>query len=132
MQMGIVPRKTIREAGAMTQLTKLDARILDARLLDARLGGTGSVGGFAARPRYNTQIMTRFIDTSDPNTKPLAADLRQKPPVCYSQHWDADLQSYMYLQEFVRCEPQWVEKFAKIAVDANSPLGMAIPSQFMK
>ena len=114
----------------MTKLTKLDARILDARLLDARLGATGSVGGFAARPRYNTQIMTKFIDTSDPNKKPLRRPntTRQKPTVRYNQYWDADLQSYMYLQEFLRCRAG-VEKLRDAWT--RTATGNGIPSQLM-
>src|SRR6266403_2171957 len=105
----------------MTSLTKLDARILDARLLDARLGATGQVGGFSGRPRYNTQIMTRFIDTSQPIAKPLAPNILQKPSVRYNQYWDADLQSYMYLQKFVRDVPGWMDKLAATALASGTP-----------
>ena len=83
----------------MTSLHKLDAR-----LLDARLGTMGPAGGFTGRPRYNSQIMTRFIDTSQPMTKQLAPNIAQKPSVRYNQYWDADLQSYMYLQNFVEAD----------------------------
>ncbi len=115
----------------MTKLTKLDARILDARLLDARLGATGSGGGFAVRPRYNTQIMTKFINTSDPNKKPSESDkghlgpntkaLASNRTVRYNQYWDADLQSYMYLQEFLRSEPGWLERLATTAREKGMP-----------
>ena len=109
----------------MASLSKLDARILDARLLDARLGATGPAGSFAGRPRYNTQIMTRFIDTSQPLTKPLAPHISGKPSVRYGQYWDADLQSYMYLQKFVKADPGWMNHLAKTA------LANGTRSQFM-
>jgi PAP2 superfamily len=108
----------------MTSLTKLDARILDARLLDARLGAMGSGGGFSGRPRYNTQIMTRFIDTSHPIKKPLAANVSQNPLVHYNQYWDADLQSYMYLQKFVEITG-WLDSLKATA------LANGMRSQFM-
>src|SRR5437764_15467613 len=95
----------------MTSLTKLDAR-----LLDARLGTMGAVGGFAGRPRCNTQVMTRFIDTSQPMAKPLAANILNKSSVHYNQYWDADLQSYMYLQKFVRAVPGWMDQMAATAL----------------
>jgi membrane-associated phospholipid phosphatase len=100
----------------MTSLSKLDARILDARLLDARLGATAPAGGYTGRPRYNTQIMTRFIDTSKPITKPLAPNIFQNPSVRYNQYWDADLQSYMYLQNFMNYVPGWMDEMAAIAL----------------
>jgi membrane-associated phospholipid phosphatase len=100
----------------MTSLHKLDARILDARLLDARLGTMGPVGGFTGRPRYNTQVMTRFIDTSQPMTKQLAPNIAQKPSVRYNQYWDADLQSYMYLQNFVEADRGWMDKLTATAL----------------
>src|SRR5262249_48640731 len=99
----------------MTSLTKLGTRILDARLLDARLGTTGPVA-VSGRPRYNTQIMTRFIDTSELITKPLAANIFQNPSVRYPQYWDADLQSYMYLQNFTKAFPGWMDEMSAIAL----------------
>jgi PAP2 superfamily len=108
----------------MTRLNKLDARILDARLLDARLGMTGSIAGSSSRPRYNTQIMTRFIDSSQ-QIGNLRADEVQKSSVRYNQYWDADLQSYMYLQKFVEADPAW---FGKLRAEA---LANGTPSQSM-
>ena len=58
----------------MTSLRKLDQRLLDQRLLDQSLTGM-SIGGMSARPRYNSQIMTKFIDTSQPIRNPLAPNI---------------------------------------------------------
>jgi len=91
-------------------------RTLDQRLLDQRLTGMNPVGGMSARPRYNTQIMTKFIDTSQPMTKPLAPNIAQKPSVRYNQYWDADLQSYMYLHNFVKADPGWMDKLTAAAL----------------
>src|SRR5260370_5521114 len=95
----------------MTSLRKLDQR-----LLDQRLTGMNSIGGMAARPRYNTQIMTKFIDTSQPIIKPLVPNILQKPSVRYNQYWDADLQSYMYLQNFVNAVPGWMDELTATAL----------------
>jgi acid phosphatase (class A) len=76
----------------------------------------GSVGGFTGRPRYNTQVMTRFIDTSQPIIKPLVPNILQKPSVRYNQYWDADLQSYMYLQNFVKAVPGWMDGLTATAL----------------
>jgi len=100
----------------MTSLHRLDARILDARLLDARVGTMGPAGGFTGRPRYNSQVMTRFIDTSEPMIKPLAPNIAQKRSVRCNQYWDADLQSYMYLQNFVNADPGWMDKLTATAL----------------
>ena len=91
-------------------------RTLDQRLLDQRLTGMNPIGGMSARPRYNTQIMTKFIDTSQPMTKPLAPNIAQKPSVRYNQYWDADLQSYMYLQNFVKAVPGWMDELTATAL----------------
>ncbi len=91
-------------------------RTLDQRLLDQRLTGMSPIGGMSARPRYNTQIMTKFIDTSQPMTKPLAPNIAQKPSVRYNQYWDADLQSYMYLQNFVEADRGWMDKLTATAL----------------
>jgi len=88
----------------MTSLRKLDQRLLDQRLLDQSLTGM-SIGGMSARPRYNSQIMTKFIDTSQPIRNPLAPNILEKPAVRYNQYWDTDLQSYMYLQNFLKAVP---------------------------
>jgi hypothetical protein len=84
-------------------------RTLDQRLLDQRLTGGVSVG-LTMRPRYNTPIMARFLDTSRPS-------IAGKELFDYSSYWDADLQSYMYLQDFIKAYPGWVDEFIKIAMD---------------
>jgi hypothetical protein len=105
----------MQQGRVMTCLIKSNARIQDEWLLEARLGATSPVGGILGRPRYNTQVMTRFIDTSEPITKPLAPNIFQKPSVCYNQYWDADLQSYMYLHNFVKANPRWMDELMATA-----------------
>ena len=129
----------------MTKLTKLDARILDARLLDARLGATGSGGGFAVIPRYNTQIMTKFINTRTrirslrslqsghmgPNTKALAAN---RTVMLQSILGRLIFNLYMYLQEFskVQSPSGWRSLRRSQWRMMNSPHGnKAMPLQFM-
>ena len=68
--------------------------------------------------------MTRLIDTSQPIKKPLAANVSQNPLVHYNQYWDADLQSYMYLQKFVEI-PGWLDSLKATA------LANGTRSQFM-
>jgi hypothetical protein len=98
-------------------MTSLHA--LDARLLDARLATSGTSGGPASslRPRYNSQIMTRFMKSSEPETLAAIADVGEKEPVLYSPYWDADLQSYMFLQEFVQANPDWIKHLLDVSLN---------------
>ena len=105
----------------MTSLHKLDQR-----LLDQRLTSMSSIGapGISTRLRYDTQIMTKFLDTSEPKTKALAPAISRKIPlVHYNEYWDADVQSYMYLHKFINTHPGWIDDLAAIAT------GRGIPSQ---
>jgi hypothetical protein len=112
----------------MTSLRKLDQRLLDQRLLDQSLTGM-SIGGMSARPRYNSQIMTKFIDTSQPIRNPLAPNILEKPAVRYNQYWDADLQSYMYLQNFLKAVPGWMDDLTATALASGTQSQLMDPDQ---
>lgn len=105
----------------MASLHTLDARIMDARILDASLSGSASVG-LPMRPRYNTPLMTRFMDTSGAQslTAPRGGTAGGER-LTYNEYWDADLQSYMYLQEFIEQQPNAIAKFKTVATDFGVP-----------
>jgi len=106
----------------MTNLHKLDQRLLDQRL--TTMNSVGVSPSLSTRPRYNTQIMTKFLDTSQDRSgshvKPLTADISQKL-VRYNQYWDADVQSYMYLQNFITLFPGWIDNLAAVAAGKGTP-----------
>jgi membrane-associated phospholipid phosphatase len=104
----------------MTSLHKLDQRLLDQRL--TTMGSVGMSPGLSTRPRYDTQIMTKFIDTSEPKTKRLAPEIFGKIPlVSYNEYWDADVQSYMYLHKFINACPGWIDDLAAVAAGRGTP-----------
>jgi len=90
---------------------------LDQRILDQSLTGGVSVS-LPMRPRHNTPMMTRFLDSSRPTG--VAAPppgIVGRRPFNYNEYWDADLQSYMCLQDFLESHPGWMAEFAKVALD---------------
>ena len=70
--------------------------------LNLNLGSVESLrgGGLAARPRFNTQEFRKLID---PALDVVPAAFAQK----FSQNWDAELRSYVYLREFVERNASW-------------------------
>ncbi|HJU18444.1 MAG TPA: phosphatase PAP2 family protein [Stellaceae bacterium] len=98
---------------------------LDQRLLDQSLTATGSAGGMlpgaSIRPRFNTQILTRFVDASDPRTLARAQVLTRDQVRELYKYWDADLQSYTYLQAFLQTHPRWMNDFAEVATRHGVP-----------
>src|SRR5215831_3536949 len=100
----------------MTSLAKLDQRLLDQRLLDQSLTG-GVSSSLSMRPRYNTPIMTRFMDTRARQGLLPAPSIAGEPLANSNQYWDADLQSYMYLEDFFQAHRGWRDNFIKVATD---------------
>jgi membrane-associated phospholipid phosphatase len=109
----------------MTILHKLDQRLLDQRLTTTSSAGVSP--GLPTRPRYNTQIMARFIDTSDPKAKPLCT--RMFETIRYNEYWDADVQSYMYLHDFIKACPDWITELAAVATSKGTPSQSLHPDQ---
>jgi PAP2 superfamily len=100
----------------MTSLRMLDQRILDQSL-------TGGVAlSLPMRPRYNTPMMTKFLNSSR-KTGVAASYLGTvgKGSVHYNEYWDPDLQSYMYLHDFINTRREWRDEFVKIALDNGTP-----------
>jgi hypothetical protein len=98
----------------MTSLRKLDVRLLN---VNVGLTTANSVGGMSpsssTRPRYNTPTLTKLIDTSD--HKLLTPDVARKKLPRSNEYWDADVQSYMYLHEFISANPEWMQNLQDIA-----------------
>lgn len=81
-------------------------RTLDQRLLDQRLTTMSPIAGVGVLPRYNTEIMSRFGGmTAVENLVRARSDLEH--PAKSSEFWDADLQSYMYLEDFLLTHRNW-------------------------
>jgi hypothetical protein len=73
----------------------------------------------ASRPRYNTDVMTRLIDPTAMVVPPGNAAIPRYP--LFHENWDADLRSYMYLDEFVRARPTWLVDFQVVARNHGTP-----------
>ena len=97
---------------------------LDARLLDASLTPGGISFGRAMRPRYNTQIMTKFLAAHRGGGMELVPKSNIES-LKTNEYWDADLQSYMYLQDFLRINGGWMDEFTTLATNDG------VPSQYM-
>src|SRR3954447_6441604 len=72
------------ETEAMTILHTLDARILDASLTPG-----GMSFGRAMRPRYNTQILSKFLAARQHGMGLVPKFTNEK--IKTSEYWDADL-----------------------------------------
>jgi acid phosphatase (class A) len=77
-----------------------------------------SLGG-SMRPRYNTQVMTKFLAARQNNVG--LAPKFSKGSIKNNEYWDADLQSYMYLQDFLKTHVGWMDEFTKIATRYGVP-----------
>jgi PAP2 superfamily len=92
----------------MTSLRSLD--------MNMNMGSTGGLTfALPLRPRYNTSMMTKFMDTS----RGVAALSREH--LKYSEYWDPDLQSYMYLQDFVKEQPDIIDRCKTVATRFGVP-----------
>jgi hypothetical protein len=91
--------------------------------LDQRLTG-GMSFGISMRPRYNTQIMTKFFAARRSGME-LAPNFT-RGSIETNDYWDADLQTYMYLQDFLKTHSGWMDEFTK------EPIKYGVPSQFME
>jgi PAP2 superfamily len=104
-------------------MTSLHA--LDQRILDQSLSG-GVTLSLPMRPRYNTSMMAKFLNSSlNTGVATSSLGITGKGSVKYNEYWDPDLQSYMYLHDFINSRPEWLDEFAKIA------LANGVPSQEM-
>ncbi len=87
-------------------------------------GGGG--GGLRFRPRDNTDIFARLVDTA-----PVPPNFVVPPRVgprypAFHTNWDADLRSYMFLDEFlnaaqVTATPGWRNRYGTVASKAGIP-----------
>lgn len=96
---------------------------LDQRLLDQQLTG-GVAAGSSARVRYNTPVMTKFMASKAQPGQPLAS--RNARELKSAEYWDADLQSYMYLQDFIKTIPSWKEELQNLAFDQSNKYGKGL------
>jgi len=95
---------------------------LDQKLLDQRLTG-GLAPALSMRARYNTPVMAKFIASKFQVGEPISS---RNSHVKAAEYWDADMQSYMYLQDFVNTVPSWQEQFRKVVMQANDRYGKGL------
>jgi membrane-associated phospholipid phosphatase len=81
-----------------------------------------AVGAFSRlRPRYNSDLESLLVDTTAPNTKlvpPVGAP--QNYP-SFHPYWDAELQSYMYLADYLAKVASWRADCTNAATGAGKP-----------
>lgn len=85
-----------------------------------------SAVGLRCRPRYNSDLESRLVDTAAPDqvVPAPAAHPPNYPP--FHEFWDADLRAYMYLDDFLaKVTPAWRASYAAAARDGgkNIPPG---------
>jgi hypothetical protein len=66
---------------------------------------TGTTG--LLRPRYNSDVESRLVNLipSSGLVPPVSGGAQNYPS--FHQYWDADLQSYMYLADYLAATPNW-------------------------
>jgi acid phosphatase (class A) len=88
--------------------------------MNMNMGFASSVGntGRLLRPRYNSDVESRLVDTSVPANLVPKSNLPTPPPYypTFHQYWDADLQSYMYLDRYITANPGWRAKYSGILI----------------
>src|SRR5262245_28093438 len=95
------------------------------------LGG-GSLGGGTARGgRVNTQEFRKLVNRGAfPFVPGSAAALRNTiDRIQYPQFWDPDLQSYLYLNEFVRTNAEWFPELVRALTPTATALYQKIDEQ---
>ncbi len=80
-------------------------------------------GAFARfRPRYDSDLESLLVDTTPPNTKlvpPVSGGAQNYPS--FHPLWDAELQSYMYLADYLAKTATWRADCTAAATGAGTP-----------
>ena len=83
------------------------------------------VGAFARfRPRYNSDLESLLVDTTPPSTKlvpPISGAAQNYPS--FHPYWDAELQSYMYLADYITKTASWRTDCSNAALNPNATWG---------
>jgi len=79
---------------------------------------TGGSGGSSSRPRFDTDVYSRLTNTT-PGHFVVPVPAPNYP--LFPSSWDADLQSYMYLDDFLHGNPGWRAKYAAVATINRKP-----------
>jgi membrane-associated phospholipid phosphatase len=76
--------------------------------------------GFS-RPRHNSDVESRLADVSQSQTlvPPVSGGAQHYPS--FHPYWDADLQAYMYLADYLAATPNWRTAGSNAATDNGIP-----------
>jgi acid phosphatase (class A) len=82
-------------------------------------------GGLRFRPRDNTDIFARLVDTTTTGVFVVPARVGSSYPAFHT-NWDADLRSYMFLDQFLKAPhvtaaPGWRSRYSTVASNAGAP-----------
>jgi acid phosphatase (class A) len=82
---------------------------------------TPAAGGRAIRPRYNSDLESRLVDTTQPGTlvPPVSGTSQNYPS--FHEYWDADLRSYMFLADYLSNSPNWRADCSNAAMSYGTP-----------
>jgi acid phosphatase (class A) len=82
---------------------------------------TSAEGGRTLRPRYNSDLESRLVDTNLPATlvPPVSGGAPNYP--AFHKYWDADLKSYMYLADYLSNSPNWRADCTTAAQNYGTP-----------
>jgi len=100
---------------------------IDINALPASFGMPAGTGRF--RPRYNSAVFAKRVKAAESLVPAVAKKEASRPGdphyanyPKFSQHWDADLRSYKYLNDFISpLSANWLDEFAKVARANGTP-----------
>jgi acid phosphatase (class A) len=83
-------------------------------------------GGFARfRPRYDSDLESLLVNTTGPSANLVPKSAATTAPFypSFHQFWDAELQSYMYLADYLAKVPTWRTDCTNAALNPNATWG---------
>lgn len=104
--------------------------------LNLNLGAANPAADGGAGTRINTQEFRKVVE---PNAFPFvpnqamteALDPAKAQPIRYREFWDAELQAYVYLNEFVARHPDWLDTIRPNLAELEKQLRAGIHTQLI-
>jgi len=96
--------------------------LLDMNMnMNMNMGLAPSGGRRGFRVRYNSDVESRIADANQPQTlvPPISGGAQNYPSS--PKYWDADLQSYMYLADYLAATPNWRAACSNAATGSGTP-----------
>jgi hypothetical protein len=98
--------------------------------------GTGgaALGGAPRGSRVNTQEFRKLVDSSKFPFRPGSADAERNTidRLSYPEFWDGGLQSYLYLNEFVLANGEWLATLVAALTETAKELHLHIDDELAK